>query len=61
MHRPVRILTGGIYFGEGPRWRDGRLWFSDFLARAVMSVSLKGDLRTEFAIDDQPFGVGMDA
>jgi len=26
-----------------------------------MSVSLKGDLRTEFAIDDQPFGVGMDA
>ena len=28
----------GIYFGEGPRWHDGRLWFSDFHAHAVKSV-----------------------
>lgn len=58
MTRPTRILTGGIHFGEGPRWRDGRLWFSDFYAHAVKSVSLSGDLRTEFAIDDQPSGLG---
>lgn len=58
MSRPVRILAEGIYFGEGPRWRDGRLWFSDFLAHAIKSVSLAGDLRTEFAIDDQPSGLG---
>jgi len=51
-------LCEGIYFGEGPRWRDGRLWFSDFFAQAVKSVSLAGDLRTEFAIDDQPSGLG---
>ena len=58
MGRETRVLTGGIYFGEGPRWHDGRLWFSDFYAHAVKSVSLSGDLRTEFEIDDQPSGLG---
>ena len=58
MPRPTRILTGDIYFGEAPRWHDGRLWFSDFFAHAVKSVSLEGDLRTEFTIDDRPSGLG---
>jgi sugar lactone lactonase YvrE len=58
MGRQTRELTGGIYFGEGPRWHDGRLWFSDFYAHAVKSVSLDGDVRTEFEIDDQPSGLG---
>lgn len=58
MARDVRVLTDGIYFGEAPRWRDGRLWFSDFYAHAVKSVSLAGDLRTEFELDDQPSGLG---
>jgi hypothetical protein len=26
MSRATRILSDGIYFGEGPRWRVGRLW-----------------------------------
>jgi len=58
MGRPTKVLAEGFYFGEGPRWRDGRLWFSDFYAHAVMSVSLAGDLRKEFEIDDQPSGLG---
>ena len=58
MARETRVLCEGIYFGEGPRWREGRLWFSDFYAHAVKSVSLAGDLRTEFEIDDQPSGLG---
>ena len=44
--------------GEGPRWHDGRLWFSDFHAHAVKSVSLAGDLRAECEIDDRPSGLG---
>lgn len=52
------LLVGGIDFGEGPRWRDGRLWFSDFYAREVKTVSPAGDIRTEFGIDDQPSGHG---
>jgi sugar lactone lactonase YvrE len=58
MGRETRTLAKGLYFGEGPRWHDGRLWFSDFYAHAVKSVSLAGDLRTEFEIDDQPSGLG---
>ena len=58
MGRTTRVLMEGIYFGEGPRWRDGRLWFSDFYAKAVKSVSLAGDGRTEFEIDDRPSGLG---
>ena len=58
MGRATRVLTDGLYFGEGPRWHDGRLWFSDFHAHAVKSVSLAGDLRTECEIDDRPSGLG---
>lgn len=58
MGRTIEVLTEGVYFGEGPRWRNGRLWFSDFYARAVKSVSMAGDLNTEFDVDDQPSGLG---
>lgn len=58
MTRATRLLMEGIYFGEGPRWHDGRLWFSDFYAAAVKSVSPAGDWRTEFTLDDRPSGLG---
>lgn len=58
MGRATRVLAEGIYFGEGPRWRAGRLWFSDFYAHAVKSVSPAGDLRSEIEIDDRPSGLG---
>lgn len=58
MSRAVSVLAEGIYFGEGPRWHEGRLWLSDFHAHAVKSVSLAGDLRTELELDDQPSGLG---
>lgn len=51
-------LAEGIYFGEGPRWHQGRLWFSDFYDQAVKSVGEGGDLRTELELDDQPSGLG---
>ena len=42
MMAEARLLADGIYFGEGPRWRDGRLWFSDFYAHAVKSGVFPG-------------------
>jgi hypothetical protein len=24
------VLVGDLTFPEAPRWRDGKLWFSDF-------------------------------
>jgi sugar lactone lactonase YvrE len=58
MGRATKVLAEGIHFGEAPRWREGRLWFSDFYAHAVKSISPEGDLRTEFTIDDRPSGLG---
>jgi len=58
MARQAKVLTGGISFGEGPRWRDGRLWFSDFYDHAVKSVSADGEVRVELELDDQPSGLG---
>jgi len=58
MSRAVRTLADGIYFGEGPRWHGGRLWFSDFYASRVCSVSLEGDLRTELELEGRPSGLG---
>ena len=58
MTRSTRTLADGFYFGECPRWHDGRLWFSEFYHRQVMSVSLTGDLRVEFELPAQPAGLG---
>ncbi len=52
------ILTQGLYFGEGPRWHEGRLWFSDFYAQAVKSVGIDGVPRIELELEDQPSGLG---
>jgi sugar lactone lactonase YvrE len=52
------VLATGLYFGEGPRWHAGRLWFSDFYDHAVKSVGLAGPVRTELQIDDHPSGLG---
>ncbi len=36
------VLADGISFGESPRWRDGRLWFCDWGAQALVAVDLDG-------------------
>ncbi len=59
MARTARVLTDEIWFGEGPRWRDGRLWFGDWAELAVRSIAPDGTLRTEVAVGDgRPSGLG---
>jgi len=41
-----QLLIDGLVFPESPRWRDGRLWFSDMLASRVMSVDPAGRVET---------------
>jgi len=52
------VIADGLYFGEGPRWHDDRLWFSDFYDHAVKSMDPAGNVRTEPQIDEQPRGLG---
>jgi sugar lactone lactonase YvrE len=55
----TETLAAGLFFPEGPRWHEGRFWFSDFYSRTVYSVDLEGDLRAEIELtDDQPSGLG---
>ena len=54
----TQILAEGLYFGEGPRWHDGRLWFSDFYDQSVKSMTSSGQVTIEHRLDDQPSGLG---
>jgi len=40
--KPKTIMTG-IAFGESPRWHQGRLWFSDWVAREIIAVDTEGN------------------
>ena len=56
MREPTVVHTG-VDFGEGPRWHDERLWFSDFYRQGIFSIGDGGE-RRELAVDDQPSGLG---
>jgi sugar lactone lactonase YvrE len=52
------VAVRGIYFGEAPRWHDGRLWFSDFYGHCVRALSPDGEAEVIVRIDGQPSGLG---
>jgi sugar lactone lactonase YvrE len=52
-------LANGFCFGEGPRWFEGLLWFSDMLGEAVHTVNLDGDLTTLALPGHSPSGLGF--
>jgi sugar lactone lactonase YvrE len=52
-------LATGFCFGEGPRWFEGLLWFSDMLSEAVHTVDLRGSLTTLPLPGHAPSGLGF--
>ncbi len=54
----VEQLCDGLYFAEGPRWHDGKLWFSDFYDHAVKTVDTDGNVATMLELPGQPSGLG---
>jgi sugar lactone lactonase YvrE len=54
----LEVLLGGLKFGEGPRWHDGKLWFSDFYAHRVATVDLDGRDATIVEVPQRPSGLG---
>ena len=52
-------LTTGFCFGEGPRWFQGLLWFSDMLGEAVHTVTLGGSMTTLPLPGHAPSGLGF--
>jgi sugar lactone lactonase YvrE len=51
-------LLDGLCFGEGPRWRDGRLWLSDMHGHTVLTVDLDGKREDVAHVDGKPSGLG---
>ncbi len=55
----LELLVDGLDFGEGPRWHDGRLWYSDFYQHRVYAVSPGGARETILDLgSEQPSGLG---
>ncbi|MFV8834445.1 SMP-30/gluconolactonase/LRE family protein [Aquisalimonas sp.] len=58
MTRQARtLLTGGAFF-EGPRWRDGQWWVSDFYRHGVYTVTPEGTATRILDVPAQPSGLG---
>jgi sugar lactone lactonase YvrE len=55
----MRTVLDGLYFGEGPRWHEGALWFSDMHDHRVVRTPLDGTSTTVVSIThDEPSGLG---
>ena len=52
-------LANGFCFGEGPRWFEGLLWFSDMLGEAVHTSTMTGVLTTLPLPGRAPSGLGF--
>jgi sugar lactone lactonase YvrE len=47
----------GIGLGESPRWHDGRLWFSDWVAHRVIALDEDGNHEVMATVDAFPFSI----
>jgi sugar lactone lactonase YvrE len=55
------VVKEGLAFGEGPRWHDGRLWFSDMHAHVVLAFTPSdGTLESIVEVPGAPSGLGWD-
>lgn len=52
------VLMAGLTFPEGPRWHNGRLFFSDFYSHRVIALGLDGAAETVVTVPQQPSGLG---
>jgi sugar lactone lactonase YvrE len=56
--RALRTVLGGLAFGEAPRWREGRLWFSDMHAHEVVAMTPDGARETIVSSPTAVSGLG---
>ena len=56
--RNATILLEDLVFPEGPRWHDGRLFFSDQHDHRVVAMEPNGKSETIVEVPQQPSGLG---
>ncbi len=59
MRSEIRQVAAGFSYLESPRWRDGRVWLSDFYTHQVVAVDPdSGRVETVCEVEGQPSGIG---
>src|SRR2546421_695869 len=53
----MRVFAEGIGLGESPRWHEGRLWFSDWVAQRVIALDPGGESEVIAEVDAFPFSI----
>ena len=56
---PLEIVADGLTMTEGPRWHNGRLYFSDMFGGRVCATDDSGRVETIARFDDKPSGLGF--
>jgi sugar lactone lactonase YvrE len=54
----LKTVVEGLAFPEGPRWHDGRLFFSDQHAHQVLALDSGGNVEEIVRVEQQPSGLG---
>lgn len=58
METKTTVLADNLWFPEGPRWHEDKLWFTDLFAGRIMNADLHGNVQTVAEISDVPSAVG---
>jgi len=58
MSSKTEVLIDGLYFGEAPRWHEGRLWLSDMHGQKVIKVDMEGHVEEVARVPNGPAGLG---
>jgi sugar lactone lactonase YvrE len=56
MPEPQTLITG-LALGESPRWHEGRLWFSNWVAQEVVAADLEGNSEVVVRMPSFPFSI----
>lgn len=56
--RTTTVVLDDLAFPEGPRWHDGRLWFSDQHDKRVVAMTVAGVAETIVDVPQQASGLG---
>jgi sugar lactone lactonase YvrE len=59
MVRKLSVVLDGYSYLECPRWRDGRLWVSDFYTNQVVATDGRGSTEVIAEVPGQPSGLGF--
>lgn len=55
----AKLLADGFVFLEGPRWHQGRLWFSDMWGFKVYTLTEDGQREVVCEVPNRPSGLGF--